>query len=133
VTAAKPEPKPRGAWRWIRGPEWWIAIPATVKVLGVVGVVFVAGMTTWAALSSQFAMPRLLSQTTERVDTLEVRVDRMLRLAPMIESDHTRVELTMARLDSLNALARDTWCVVRAHALDLDPFRECTLTLRGNR
>jgi len=117
----------KGSWQWVRGPRWWHGIPVAVRVAGALVIVFTAGMTTWAVASSQFAVPAILSATVTRVDGLEDWRDDINRVLPGFERDHDVLNATVAALDSLKTLANDTYCIVRAQALGLDPFRACTL------
>jgi hypothetical protein len=70
--------------------------------------------------AQQIGLPRQVEQNTSRIHNLE---DRMVGAEQLLQ----QVEVTGSRVDSLYVLVRDTYCIVRADHLGLDPLATCTL------
>lgn len=116
-----------------RYPPWFRDIPLWVKVLVTLGTVFLAGMSTYAAVSSQLAVPTLLRRTVGRVDTLNLRVNIIEHALPELSTGVNQSRSNAILLDSLYHRTEDIWCVLRAHVLEQDPFAMCTMGLPPRR
>lgn len=117
--------------------DWVRDLPIWKKALGVLATVaialFVAGWNARSLFSEQVGLPSLVRQTTARVDNLEHRMDAAEEVLNDISLNTARLKSLASKVDSLDAMASDTYCLVRAHALSLDPLAECTLSQRGRR
>jgi len=126
---------PVGAWEWVKGPRWWRECPALVKAGGALTMAFMAGVTTYALLATQLAVPVLLGQHGERLDTLESKVQRIEVIVPMVEADHILIQSNRLQLDSMRVTLAGVWCIMQAETHGLDPLRECFVprpTRNGN-
>lgn len=109
---------------------WLQGLSPFVKVAAAVGVLLGAGWTGHIAFSQQVGLPALVGRTVERVNVLEERVDFAEEVLSELTLDLGGFHQLEERVDSLYGLQIETYCIVRAHALDMDPFVECTLTQR---
>ena len=111
--------------------SWVRSLSPIVKGISTVGVLLAAGWTGHVAFSQQVGLPSVVGRTVERIGGLE---DRMHVAEEEIDGLQASVPPLLEledRVDSLYVLQAETYCIVRAHALDLDPLRECTLNRRG--
>ena len=109
-----------------RVPFWAKIFAFSFALLGV-------GWSGAILFSEQAELPAVVGDTVARVDTLEARMDRAEEAVVDIALNTIRLQSLGVKVDSLDALASDTYCLVRAHALSLDPLAECTLSQRGRR
>ena len=125
-----PPPTPEKEGRMASVLTWIHNLSRTAKTLSGVGVLLAAGWTGHVAFSAQVGLPSVVGQSVERITGLESRMERAERIILANETGVSSVFLLERRVDSLYALQEATYCIVRAHALDLDPLAECTLNRR---
>ena len=111
----------------------WERVPLWAKVAAIAFALLGLGWSGHIIFSEQVQLPALLGRTTARVDTLEARMNRAEEAVADIALNTLRLQSLGEKVDSLDAQASDTYCLVRAHALSLDPLAECTLSQRGRR
>jgi len=108
-------------------------LPALVKVVVVAVTIFGLGWSGHVIFSEQVGMPAVVGRTQFRVDTLEMRMVRAEEVLTEIAINTLRLASLTSSVDSLDAMLSDTYCLVRAHALNLDPLVECTYAQRRPR
>jgi hypothetical protein len=105
-------------------------VPKLVQV-GVLAAGLVSvGWTARATIGLQVGLPDTMTRTVVRVDNLEHRMESAEAAISEISQNSLRLRSLSAKVDSLDALAVDTYCIMRAHALGLDPTAECVLRPR---
>ena len=108
-------------------------VPFWAKIFAFSFALLGGGWSGAILFSEQAELPAVVGDTVARVDTLEARMDRAEEAVVDIALNTIRLQSLGVKVDSLDAMASDTYCLVRAHALSLDPLAECTLSQRGRR
>ena len=98
-------------------------VPIWLKLLSAGLACAMGGWSGHVIFAQQIGLPAVVHRTVTRVETLESRVEAM-------ETFMVALPRLASKVDSMEVLLIDTYCVVRAHALDLDPTFECTLRIR---
>ena len=114
-------------------PSFLDRVPFWAKVFAFSFALLGVGWSGAILFSEQTELPGVVDGALVRVDTLEARMDRAEEAVADIALNTLRLQSLGVKVDSLDALASDTYCLVRAHALSLDPLAECTLSQRGRR
>lgn len=113
--------------------SWMDRLPTMAKVIVVAVTLLSLGWTGHIIFSEQVGIPAIVGRTTLRVDTLEARMNLAEEAVVDIAFNTLRLQTLGEKVDSLDAMATDTYCLVRAHALSLDPLVECTYAQRRRR
>ena len=108
-------------------------VPFWAKVIAVAVTLLGAGWSGHIIFAEQVGIPAIVGRNTLRVDTLEMRMERAEGAVLDIAINTFRLQSLVVKVDSLDVLAADTYCLVRAHALGLDPLAECTYSQRRRR
>lgn len=82
--------------------------------------------------AQQVGLPAAVIRNTNRVTDLEGRMETVEDAVTDIQTNSASLAVLRVQVDSLKSLADDTYCLVRAHALDLNPLAECTLSRHGS-
>jgi hypothetical protein len=106
-------------------------VPKLVQLGAMLVAVFVAGAGFSQVFNQQIGLPATVSATVDRVDNLEHRMLGVETAISDIASNSMRLRSLSAKVDSIDALSNDMYCIIRAHALALDPTAECVLRPRG--
>jgi len=114
-------------------PSFLDRVPFWAKVFAFSFALLGVGWSGAILFSEQTELPGVVDGALVRVDTLEARMDRAEEAVADIALNTLRLQSLGEKVDSLDAMASDTYCLVRAHALSLDPLAECTLSQRGRR
>ncbi|HUT57649.1 MAG TPA: hypothetical protein VNA25_07335 [Phycisphaerae bacterium] len=108
-------------------------IPTLAKVFAFAVMLLSLGWSGHIIFAEQVGIPAMVGRNTLRVDTLEMRMERAEGAVLDIAINTFRLQSLVVKVDSLDVLAADTYCLVRAHALGLDPLAECTYSQRRRR
>ena len=108
-------------------------IPTLTKFIAFAVMLLGLGWSGHTIFAEQTGIPAIVGRNTRRVDTLEARMERAEGAVLDIAINSFRLQTLVVKVDSLDALAADTYCLVRAHALNLDPLAECTYSQRRRR
>ena len=114
-------------------PSFLDRVPFWAKIFAFSFALTGVGWSGAILFSDQVGLPAVVDDTVIRVDTLEARMGRAEEAVVDIALNTVRLQSLGVKVDSLDVLAPDTYCLVRAHALGLDPLAECTLSQRGRR
>ena len=117
---------------WLRELPVW-AKAGAVLVAGATAV-FVAGWNAQGLFEEQVGMPNQVEAIATRTTSLESRMTAAETQIAEISQNAMRLRSLTAKVDSLavelqhqGELGADTYCIVYAHAKNLDVGQECTL------
>jgi len=109
-------------------------IPTWAKVLGTLALAFSIGWGSRGTFNQQVGLPALAARTATRVDDIEQRMDAAEEQITIISQNSLRLRQITQKVDSLGVdlehqakTGDDTYCIVWAHAKNLDIGQECTL------
>ena len=106
--------------------EWLKNLNPWSKTLSVVLLVFLTGWSSHVVFSQQIGLPAIVQENSSRLHNVESRLD-------LLQDVVVDISVLYGKVEAVNVLAGDTYCLVRAHALGLDPLVECTLAERRRR
>lgn len=108
--------------------NWWGSLPTIQQALWAAAILIGIGVTIGAVsrtkIVAYWGLPDSVAAQMIRMEAVE---ESHGELTVQVERNTAVLDSILAKVEAVADTSGLTWCVVRAQALGMDPFRVCTL------